>query len=175
MTSSNYWPFLLWVDSKIIPNNRLLLHSLPCVIGPVSCLYQIWVGTSKNQDYFLDHGPLVVQASPAGCSRNPSLPVYQLLCLWEAVFGFSEFFWKTQCVCPFHDGWFMSTPAHTTLSVWQFLTKNGMIPAGHVPPTHSPNLAPSAFFLLFPQMKKVLRGKCFDDVKEVKQKKQQKH
>ena len=37
--------------------------------------------------------PLVVQASPLGeCSRNPSVSVYQLALLWEAVFSFSEYF-----------------------------------------------------------------------------------
>ena len=36
-------------------------------------------------------------------------------------------------------------------------------------PPHSPNLTPRAFFL-FPQMKGVLKGKCFANVQEVKQK-----
>ena len=60
----------------------------------------------------------------------------------------------------------MSTPAHTTLSV-QFLTKKQHDPMPHSP--YSPNLTPRDIFL-FPQMKKVLRGKCFADVEEVKQK-----
>ena len=33
-----------------------------------------------------------------------------------------------QGIFPFHDEWFMSTPAHTDLSVQQFLTKNSMTP-----------------------------------------------
>ena len=67
----------------------------------------------------------------------------------------------------------MSTPAHTRLSVHQFLTKNGRTPVPH--PPYSPDLAPrdqkknSAFFLLFPQIKKGLKGKPFADVEEVKQ------
>ena len=61
----------------------------------------------------------------------------------------------------------MSTPAHTMLSVQQFLTKNSMAPMLHI--TYSLALALSNF-VLFPWMKKVLKGNCFADVEEVKQK-----
>ena len=61
----------------------------------------------------------------------------------------------------------MSAPAHTTLSVQLFLTKNGMTPKPH--PPYSPNLTLSDF-ILFPWMKKVLKGKHFASVEEVKQK-----
>ena len=62
----------------------------------------------------------------------------------------------------------MSAPAHTTLSVQQFWTKNSMTPMPH--PLHSPNLTLSNFFFcLFSWMKKVLKGKHFADVEEVKQ------
>ena len=37
-------------------------------------------------------------------------------------------------------------------------------------PVYSPSLSLSNFFCFFPQMKKVLKGKCFADVEEVKQK-----
>ena len=61
----------------------------------------------------------------------------------------------------------MSIPSHNLLSIQQFLTKKGMTPMS-LPP-YSPSLAPSEFFL-FPQVKKVLRGKRFAAVEEVKQK-----
>ena len=61
----------------------------------------------------------------------------------------------------------MSTPAHTTLSVHQFLTQNSMTLVPH--PPYSPNLTLGDFFL-FPQMKKFLKGKRFADVEEMKQK-----
>ena len=51
----------------------------------------------------------------------------------------------SQCVCPPHDEWFTSAPAHTALSVQQFLMKNAMTPMPH--PPYSPNLAPSNFFV----------------------------
>ena len=53
------------------------------------------------------------------------------------------------------------------LSVQQFLTKNSMTPVPH--PPYSPELTRSDVFL-FPQMKKVLKGKRFAIVEEVKQK-----
>ena len=58
--------------------------------------------------------PLKYRLPPLGeCSRNPSVSVYQLALLWEAVLSFSEFFWRFfQHVCPFHDGWFTSAPAY---------------------------------------------------------------
>ena len=60
----------------------------------------------------------------------------------------------------------MSTPTYTTLSVQQVLTKTRMVPMPH--PPYFPDLALREYFL-FPQMKKVLKGKCFADVEEVKQ------
>ena len=77
------------------------------------------------------------------------------------------FFKHFQCICPFHNGRFTSTPVHTMLSVQQFLTKKRHYP--HAPYPHSPDLAQVIFFL-FPQTKKVFRGKCFADGVEVKQK-----
>ena len=61
----------------------------------------------------------------------------------------------------------MSAPAHTALSVQQFLTQNNMTPMPH--PPYSPNLTLSDF-ILFPWMKKVLKGKHFAHEKEAKQK-----
>ena len=61
----------------------------------------------------------------------------------------------------------MSAPAHTVLSVQQFFTKNCTIPMPY--PPYSPSLTPSDFFL-FPKMKKVLKGKHFASVEDMKQK-----
>ena len=60
---------------------------------------------------------------------------------------------------------FTNAPAHTVLSVQQFLTKNAMIPMSH--PPYLPDLALGNFFL-FPHMKNVLKGKNFANVEEVK-------
>ena len=57
-------------------------------------------------------------------------------------------------------------PAHTSLSVQQFLAKN-MTVIPH--PPYSPDLAPCDFFL-FPCMKGQVKGKRFADVGEVRKK-----
>ena len=79
-----------------------------------------------------------------------------------------NFFWRLfQHSCPFPDGWFTTAPAHTVLSVQQFWTKSRMTPCPTLPIYL---ILPWATFLLFPYMKKILKGKCFIVVKEVKQK-----
>ena len=112
--------------------------------------------SSKNPwNYLLEGRPLVVQAPAARrvlCSRNPSVSV-QPPALSTSVHLFLKTFFHQ--VCPFHDGWFTSLPTHTT-TAWP-----------HVPPSL---FMQGTFFFLFPWMKKVLKGKCFADVEEVKQK-----
>ena len=101
------------------------------------------------------------------CSRNPSVSVYKLALLWEAAFSFSAFFLRiSQCICPFHDGWFMSAPAHTRLNVQKFLTKNSMTPMLH--PPYSPDLALSDLFFVS-LVEKCPQGKCFANAEEMKQ------
>ena len=56
------------------------------------------------------------------------------------------------------------------LSVQQFLNKKGHDPCPHAPPFLFTGSGPKQLFLLFPQMKKVLKGKHFANVEEVKQK-----
>ena len=129
---------------------------------------------AKSIIIFWRVGPLWYRLPLLGeCSRNPPVSVYQLVVLWEAVFCFCECFLRLfQSACLFHDRWFASAPAHTALSVHQFLTKNCMTPMPH--PPYSPNHTLSDFFFVFEHMKKVLKGKRFADVKEVR-KKVQKH
>ena len=66
--------------------------------------------------------------------------------------------------------WFLhhdNAPAHTALSVQQFLAKINMTVIPH--PPHSPDLVPCNFFL-FPRMKGQMKGKHFADVSKVKKK-----
>ena len=86
-------------------------------------------GPKKNQNYLLEGGTLVVQASPGKwvfeepicIGRPPGIVVRG--CVW-----LQWIFLKTQCFCPFHHGWFRSAPAYTTLRVQHFLTKDNMTP-----------------------------------------------
>ena len=80
---------------------------------------------------------------------NSSVSAYQLVVLWEATFSFIKFFWTLfQCICPFHDGWFMNTPAHTVPSVQQFLAQNGKTPVPHI--FYLPDLPLSNFSFVSP-------------------------
>ena len=51
-------------------------------------------------------------------------------------------------------------PAHTALSVREFLATKQITVLGH--PAYSPDLAPIEFFL-FPKIKEILKGRHFDD------------
>ena len=123
-------------------------------------------GPEKTCNYLLEGGPLVVQVPPLGeCSGNPSVSEYNLALLWEAAFGFSGFFFffgrPFQRFCPFHDGWFTSTPAHTAFSVQQFLTKNYLV----WPPCPTLPIRPispwETFLFCFPGWKKSWKGNIF--------------
>ena len=77
--------------------------------------------------------------------------LYQGMSLWEAVFGFSVFLLTTQHICSFYDGWLMSAPAHTTLSVQQFLIPNVMTPCA--PPSIFTQSHPKWLVFLSPDEK----------------------
>lgn len=69
--------------------------------------------------------------------------------------------WQTGDWFIHHD----NAPAHTAISVSQFLVKNSMVSLPHAP--YSPDLAPCDFFL-FPRMKRGMKGRRFDSIEEVK-------
>ena len=78
--------------------------------------------------------------------------------------------WKKRPETRSSDDWFLhhdNAPAHTALSVQQFLAKNNMTVVHH--PPYSPDLAPCDFFL-FPHTKRQTKGQRFADVSEVKKK-----
>ena len=69
-----------------------------------------------------------------------------------------NFFWRFfEHFCPFHDGWLVSAFAHTTLSIQQFLTKNGMAPMLY--PPCSPDITLNAFLFCFSNKKSPQKGK----------------
>ena len=128
--------------------------------------------TKRLWNYSLEGKRLVVHVSPARwvfSPRSPSVSVHQLVASWEVAVSFSEFFLKTQHVCPFLMGDLL-TYLPTLLWVFSsFRPENSMTPMPH--PLYSPDLALFlSDFSLFPWMKKVLKGKCFADVEEMKQK-----
>jgi len=73
--------------------------------------------------------------------------------------------WKNGNWLLHHD----NVPAHTSLVVREFLTKNNMTTVLH--PAYSPDLAPCDFYV-FPKMKLRLKGRC-SSIEEVQAKSQQ--
>ena len=63
-----------------------------------------------------------------------------------------------------------NAPAHTSLVVREFLTKNNVATVPH--PAYSPDLAPCDFYV-FPKMKLRLKGRCFASIEEVQAQSQQ--
>ena len=93
----------------------------------------------RTQNYLLEDSPA------RWCSKS-HLHQCTSRCYCERLFGFSEFFWRLfQCICPFHDGWYVSAPAHSLLSVQQFLTKSRLTLCPTLP-IH-PISPPATFFV----------------------------
>jgi transposase len=68
--------------------------------------------------------------------------------------------WKNRDLLLHHD----NAPAHTSLIVRVFLTKNNMTTVPH--PDYSPDLAPCNSYI-FPQIKLWLKGRCFVSTEEI--------
>jgi transposase len=67
-----------------------------------------------------------------------------------------------------YNSWILhhdNAPGHTALSVRQFLASKQITVLEH--PPHSPDLAPSDFFL-FPKIKEILKGRHFDDIDDIR-------
>lgn len=58
-----------------------------------------------------------------------------------------------------------NAPAHTALSVREFLASKQITVLEH--PPYSPDLAPNDFFL-YPKIKEILKGRHFDDIQDIK-------
>ena len=125
-----------------------------------------------NWNYLLEGRPHIIQASPSQVSvLETHLYECTSWCCCERLRSTSVifFFWRLfQHVCPFHHGWFASAPAHTTLSVLKFLTKNSMASIPH--PPSSPRVTSVYSPSTTPRHEKVLKWKHFAHVEEVKQK-----
>ena len=74
--------------------------------------------------------------------------------------------WKNGNWLLHHD----NVPAHTSLVVREFLTKNNVTTVPH--PAYSPDLAPCDFYM-FPKMKLRLKGRRFASIEEVQAQSQQ--
>ena len=76
-------------------------------------------------------------------------------------FDFGKSLWEAHAWALHHD----SAPAHTALSIRQFLAERNIATLEH--PPYSPDLASCDFFL-FPKIKSVLKGTHFSDIDSIK-------
>nr|CAI5830179.1 unnamed protein product [Callosobruchus analis] len=112
--------------------------------------------------FFDCRGVVHAEFVPSGQTVNQQFYLDVLKRLREKISRKRADIWRTGDWFFHHD----NAPAHTALSIRQFLTKNGMTPIVH--PPYSPDLAPCDFFL-FPRLKRDMKGKRFATVEEVKQ------
>ena len=92
------------------------------------------------------------------CSRNPSVSVYQLALLWEAVFSFSKLFWKTISMCLPVSWWVIYECTHPHLTEGSAVFDQKLYDPHASPFLFTQSLSKWLFLLLFPQMKKCSKG-----------------
>ena len=85
-----------------------------------------------------------------------------LRCLVRSVRDKRQSLWEARAWALHHD----NAPAHTPLSIRQFLAQKNIATLEH-PPLYSPDLAPCDFFF-FPKIKSVLKGTHFSDIDSIK-------
>jgi len=112
--------------------------------------------------FFYANGIVHKEFVPPGHNENQQLYLKVLKRLCDSVRKKRPEMWSS-------SDWFLhhNAPAHTALSVQQFLAKNNMTIIPH--PPYPPNLAPCDFFL-FLRTKGQMKGKHFADVSEVEKK-----
>ena len=77
-------------------------------------------GSPQNGMIFWRVSPLLYRLALLDeCSRNPSVSMFQVAVLWEAVFGFSEFYLNTLSMLAHFRCVIYSAPAHTVLSSFE--------------------------------------------------------
>ena len=156
-----WWIVVLWIQ----PRNKAAIK--PVEVTWLSSSQKSPPSEVKHRDNA--HLFLRLQRCCARGVRSPGQTVNQKLYL-EVLKRLRGSIWKKRANLWRAGDWFFhhdNAPAHTALSVMQFLTKNGMTPFAH--PPYSPDLAPCDFFL-FPRLKRDMKGKRFATVEEVKEK-----
>lgn len=99
---------------------------------------------------------------PQGQSVNKEYYLAVMRRLREAIRQKRPNLWRDNSWLLHHD----NAPAHTSLLVREYLTKNQVTIIAQAP--YSPDMAPADFFL-FPKLKIPLRGRRFDSIEDIKQ------
>ena len=98
---------------------------------------------------------------PQGQTVNQTVYKEILWRLVRSVHDMRRSLWEANAWALHHD----NAPAHTALSICQFLAERNIATLEH--PPYSPDLAPCDFFL-FPKIKSVLKGTHFSDIDSIK-------
>ena len=115
--------------------------------------YEQMQGENHDYCFFDSHGIVHIEFVPPGQTVNHTF--YKDVLEWLRK-------WVQRVRRDIADNWVLqydNTPAHTVLSIWEFLA-NKIIPILPHPP-YSPDLAPCNFYL-FPKLKLKLTGHHFD-------------
>jgi len=106
--------------------------------------------------FFYDHGIVHAEFLPQGQTINQHVYKNILRRLMRSMREKRRELWETSSRLLHHD----NAPAHNALGIREFLAKNNI--AVLEQPPYSPDLVPYDF-LLFPKLKKVIKGTCFQD------------
>ena len=98
---------------------------------------------------------------PQGQTVNQTVYKEILRCLVRSVRDKRRTLWEAHAWTLHRN----NAPAHTALSIRQFLAERNIATLKH--PPYSPDLAPCDFFL-FPKIKSVLKGTHFSDIDSIK-------
>ena len=111
--------------------------------------------------FFDVHGIVHAEFLPQGQTINQHVDKNILRRLMRSVREKRRELWETRSWLLHHD----NAPARNALGIWDFLAKNNI--AILEQPPYSRDLAPCDFFL-FPKLKEVIKGTCFQDSKAIK-------
>jgi len=123
---------------------------------------QVWANVKVLLTVFFDcRGVVHHEFLPQGRTVNKEYYLQVMRNLREAIRQKRPDLWKNKNWLLHHD----NAPAHTSLLVREFLTKNNtlMMPQ----PPYSPDLAPCDFFL-FPKLKRPMKGRRYATIEEIK-------
>lgn len=111
--------------------------------------------------FFDFNGIVYHEFLPPGRTVNKEYYLEVLRRLREAIRRKRPHLWRNNSWKLHHD----NAPAHTSLLVREFLTKNNTVMMPQ--PPYSPDIAPCDFFL-FPKMKTNMKGRRFANIEEIK-------
>ena len=155
------------VPSKVIPleSNALSHPSLPCLHALLEGFFRDPLQLRHHKvtliAFFDVRGFVHCEFLPQGQTINQHVYKEILRRLLRSVREKRQELWEDNSWVLHHD----NAPAHTAPSIREFLAQKNI--AVLEQPPYSPDPAPCDFFL-FPKLKGVIKGICFEDVHDIK-------